>query len=330
VADGIVADPRACTFSATANICGKPGAPVAPNCLAADQAAAIDRIWDGPRNHFGKRIWFPYDRGINFAAAGGPPGSPPPPLTNVSGSTTQVMQWNHKDTNFDGNNLYADAESLALAGNPPLGITYEDEATLGSNTTSDYTDNQNPVLDLAKKHHTKVVQVHGTVDGAIRWRHDVDYYRRVATWNGDGDADFKSLQHWYRLFPMPGVGHCTGALGGGPGPSPVDPFLALVKWVEEGAAPDSLLAEGGVGAPATRTRLLCPFPGTAIYSGSGSTDDAGSFRCGGNLETKPVVCNDLRTKYKHENGDELDLKNTGVKEGMCQLSKDEDQDRERE
>jgi hypothetical protein len=306
LADGIVADPRACTFSATANICGKVGAPLPPNCLAADQAAAIDKIWDGPRNHLGLRIWFPYDRGINF-----------PSSTNVSGSTTQVMQWNHKDTTFSGNNLYVDAESLALAGNPPNGITYEDEATLGSNTTADYTDNQHPLLDLAASHGTKVIQVHGMIDGAIRWRHDVDYYRRVATWYGGGEADFEALQGWYRLFPMPGVGHCTG---GGAGPSPVDPFLALVKWVEEGVAPEILLAQGGAGAPSTRTRPLCPFPTTAMYVGKGSLDDVHSFVCGGNLETKAVVCNDLRTKYKHENGDELDFENTGVGQGMCKIS----------
>jgi len=309
LADGVVADPRACTFSATANICGTPGAPLPPNCLAADQAAAIDRIWDGPRNHFGLRIWFPYDRGINFPAS-----------TNVSGSTAQVMQWNHKDTTFNGNNLYVDAESLALAGNPLNGVTYEDEATFGSNTTADYTDNQDPMLDLAVSHGTKVIQVHGTIDGAIRWRHDVDYYRRVATWYAGGEADFEALQSWYRLFPMPGVGHCTGGLGGGPGPSPVDPFLALVKWVEQGVAPDTLLAQGGAGAPATRTRPLCPFPSTAMYVGKGSPDDVSSFVCGGNLETKSVVCNDLRTKYKHENGEELDFANTGVGQGMCKVS----------
>src|SRR5579862_1153389 len=64
VVDGLVDDPRACTFSAKANICGVAGAPGAPNCLDADQAAAIDKIWDGPRNHLGLRIWLPFDRSV--------------------------------------------------------------------------------------------------------------------------------------------------------------------------------------------------------------------------------------------------------------------------
>jgi hypothetical protein len=48
VADGLIDDPRACTFSAKKNICGAPGAPgapAAPDCLDADQAAAVDMIW---------------------------------------------------------------------------------------------------------------------------------------------------------------------------------------------------------------------------------------------------------------------------------------------
>jgi hypothetical protein len=312
VVDGIVADPRACTWSATNNICGKPGAPAAPNCLDADQAAAIDRIWDGPRNSLGKRIWNAFDRGINFSAS-----------TNTPGSTTQVIQWNHADTTFAGSNLYADQEAIDLAAGAGIdvsnAITYENEAYLGSHTTNDYTDNFSPALDKARAHGTKIVQVHGTIDGAIRWRTDVDYYRRVAQHFSRGvDADFDSLQQWYRLFPMPGVGHCTGGLGGGTGPSPVDPFLALVKWVENGIAPDSILAMGGAGAPPTRTRPLCPFPQTAIYNGSGSTDVAANFHCGGNLETTDVVCDELRTRYKNETGGSLDTNDIGVRgQGAC-------------
>jgi feruloyl esterase len=303
VIDGVVADPRVCKFGAAANICGKANAPAAPNCLTPAQAAAIDRIWDGPRNRFGSRIWFPYDRGVSFTAS-----------TSVSSSTAQVMQWNHKDTTFNADNLYVDKESLALAGNPPGGITYEDEATLGSRTVSDYSDNQSVALHAAFKHGTKVIQVHGMQDGAIRWRHDVDYYRRVAKYFdfGEGEPNYKKLQEWYRLFPMPGVGHCTGALGGGAGPSVVDPFLVMVDWVEKGITPDSMIAQGGAGAPATRTRPLCPYPKTAIYNGHGSTDDARNFHCGGNLETRSVVCDDVRTRYKHENEAALDYQSIGA------------------
>ena len=70
VTDGVIDDPRTCHFSATANICGAPKAPVA-NCLTPAEADVIDRIWDGPRNTEGQRIWFGLDRGTNLASLNG-------------------------------------------------------------------------------------------------------------------------------------------------------------------------------------------------------------------------------------------------------------------
>jgi hypothetical protein len=93
------------------------------------------------------------------------------------------------------------------------------------------------------------------------------------------------------LFRAPGVAHC----GGGVGPQPQNLFGALVDWVENGNAPETILA-----TTATRSRPLCPYPQTAIYNGSGSTDDAANFHCGGNLEKRRVVCADVVTRYKHE------------------------------
>jgi hypothetical protein len=284
----IVMDPRACFWSATNNICGNPGAPAAPNCLNAIQATGIDRIWDGARNHHGKRIWNPYDRGINEGIK----------LT-VDGSTNQVMQWNHRDLTFDGNNLYADEESIDLAAAAGIdvtnAITYENEAVLGSHTTNDFTDTMNPALDEARHRGMKIIGYHGTQDPAILFRDDIDFYIRVAAHFGrgkligNGARNFDDLQDWYRLFLVPGAGHC---------PAVPQALPALMNWVENGVAPDSLIQN-------TLVPKLCPFPQKAIYNGSGSTADANSYTCDGDLQTKEVICNGLRTVYKHENGDEL-------------------------
>ena len=67
----------------------------------------------------------------------------------------------------------------------------------------------------------------------------------------------------------------------------------------------------------TRSRPLCPYPQTAIYNGSGSTDDASNFHCGGNLETPEVVCNDVLVEYKHEVDGKLDYSGTGVSRRVC-------------
>ncbi len=54
-----------------------------------------------------------------------------------------------------------------------------------------------------------------------------------------------------------------------------------------------------------RTRPLCPFPTTAIYNGSGSIEDASSFHCGGNVQTKDTICFGLMTPYKEEAENDL-------------------------
>jgi feruloyl esterase len=66
----------------------------------------------------------------------------------------------------------------------------------------------------------------------------------------------------------------------------------LVKWVEQGMVPDSVVATargagnaGGVNAElpkdwtANRSRPLCAYPKTATYNGSGNVEDAANFSC---------------------------------------------------
>ena len=54
----------------------------------------------------------------------------------------------------------------------------------------------------------------------------------------------------------------------------------IVDWVENGIAPDRLIAtRKDADGAAVRTRPLCPYPERAVYAGSGSTDEAEHFVC---------------------------------------------------
>jgi feruloyl esterase len=79
----------------------------------------------------------------------------------------------------------------------------------------------------------------------------------------------------YRLFMVPGMNHC----GGGDGPNTFDMLSALEQWKEQGKAPNQILASHMTDGKVDRTRPLCPYPQTAKYKGSGSTDDAANFAC---------------------------------------------------
>jgi feruloyl esterase len=82
-------------------------------------------------------------------------------------------------------------------------------------------------------------------------------------------------QESVRLYMVPGMNHCQGGVG----TSTVDWLGALEAWVENGKAPDQIVASKVTSGKIERTRPLCPFPQVATYKGSGSTDDAANFSC---------------------------------------------------
>jgi feruloyl esterase len=92
------------------------------------------------------------------------------------------------------------------------------------------------------------------------------YVNRVIKANG-GPA---KTQKFYRFFHFPEALHCGGA-----GMSMEPLFATLVNWVENGVAPDHVVAQ----VNPTRTRKVCVYPNTAVYNGTGSTDDEANFHC---------------------------------------------------
>lgn len=283
VQDNLIADPRHCTWSARNNICGVEGAPAAPDCLDEIQADGIDRMWDGPRNRHGKRIWPAYDRGINLRTS-----------QNTQGSTGQVLRWAMFDNTFPSSNLYADQESIDLAAaagaDVSQAITYDDAALLVSQRTADYADTD--FVDRLREAYNrgiKIIVTHGTADGAIHWRNALDMYTRAAAYFGNGTPDYEGLHSWYRFFAVPGLGH-----------APVNALSQVIDWVENGVVPERIERTTGF-------RVLCPFPQRAIYIGpdGGSATDPNNFVCGGDLQTKQTICMGLRTPYKEETSDKL-------------------------
>jgi len=357
VQDGIIDDPRTCTFSAKANVCGQPGAPAAPNCLTSTEANAVDVMWDGPRSDSGKRIWFPIDRGTDFSFWDG----------NVPFALAPVQfGWDLEDPAYYNAGVFPAPYpgtwgNVALSSTvsaPGTVTTYAAVAQAGSNNVADLTDTFDDV-DNFKHRGGKMITVVGTNDGLIMPRGVINYYRVMAArYAVDSDHDakadpsdrFRGVHKFFRLFHAPGVSHCGlgilnhGSLG--PWPQQGADFNAVINWVEKGIAPDQLNGSGNTAAPAfipgspnTLTRPLCPYPQTAVYNGSGSVTDAANWHCGGDMEKnvpvgtplsgapgKPVACYDVLAKYKHEVNGPLDYQGSGVSPAVCQNDHDHDHD----
>lgn len=113
---------------------------------------------------------------------------------------------------------------------------------------------------------------HGQSDPLIYPGGSIDYYNRVAERMGGPSKTAEFL----RFFLAPGVGHC----GGGAGPAPTGQLAAVINWVENGKAPETLTAvRRDQAGTIVRSRPLCQYPRVARYKGEGSTDDAVNFAC---------------------------------------------------
>jgi len=134
----------------------------------------------------------------------------------------------------------------------------------------------------------KLILYHGWSDAAIAPLNAIDYYQSVVARAGASES-----RGFVRLFMVPGMQHCFGGsgpnsfgqFGGATGDAEHDIGTAVERWVEQGIAPERIVAtkrksDVDPKSEVVRTRPLCAYPLVARYKGSGSVDEAGSFVCG--------------------------------------------------
>ena len=277
VQDGLVEDPRACRFDPSVLICkGAEG----PECLTAPQVEALRRIYDGPKNpRTGRQIFPGYSRGTEAGPGGWSawiaPAAVASSIQNGFGSSFygqavfEDPAWDFRSLNFDRDVAFGDRKAGVVL-----------------NAT-------NPDLRSFRANGGKLIQYHGWGDAAISPLSSIEYYESARAFldkfpdprkQGSGNT-----QDFYRLFMVPGMGHCGGGVGpnrfGNGAASRADPehnvLTALEQWVELGAAPDKIIGTGTAADDPTKTltRPLCPYPQVAHYKGSGDTNDASNFAC---------------------------------------------------
>ncbi len=116
----------------------------------------------------------------------------------------------------------------------------------------------------------KLLMYFGWADPALNPRLGIEYYESVAQAMGT-----EKSREFFRLFMLPGVFHCSGGVG----PACFDVLQQIIPWVEQGRAPESIVATQLEGGKTLRSRPLCVYPAVARYKGNGSTDQAENFRC---------------------------------------------------
>ena len=274
VTDDIVMTPWTCNFNSSQLLCQNSTETV---CLTPAQIPTFDAIfgaWTDPANNNGlvsPSLMLGAD--ISGLAGGNVPSDFG--LSFVEDFVVNSTSWNYTTIS-------------------PATVTLADSINPGS-ANADLFD-ISPFRDKGGK----IIHYHGLADTLIPPAYSIYYYEQVQKTMSASNAT--GLQDWYRLFLVPGMHHCSGSTGapfyiagggqtvdGGnysvPGfmDAQHDVVLAVINWVENGTAPDSIVAtkwhnnslSGGV----MKQMPLCPYPQVATYKGSGSVDEAESWEC---------------------------------------------------
>ena len=267
--DGLVTDPRQCTFKPETLACkaGTDG----PSCLNEGQLAVVKQIYGGATLD-GK----PYAWGFPVGHEGSASGwrawisGPEDPQKQADGTLA-----------YTGKRLpsgYGLAESnmryLALEQDDPSfnwRVFRFPQDLARMKTMSEILSPLDPDLRPFKARNGKLRLYHGWSDPAISAYGTVGYYDAVSKIVGGQ----KEMDAFAKLYLVPGMHHCSG----GPGPNEFDMLTALENWVEEGQSPGPITATHRENGAVTRTRPLCPHPQVARYKGTGSVDDAANFTC---------------------------------------------------
>lgn len=157
-----------------------------------------------------------------------------------------------------------------------------EETGFGSRAPADYSG--------VRESGAKAIFWHGVSDPAISVIDQIAYWEEMRAAAGGGD--YVQLNQFAQMYLVPGLYHCFG----GPGPSDVPDRLlkTLIDWVENNTPPGPIIASRGnarrafegeglynyipdpadyIDAPPAGTPprefLLCPYPQSAVYSGTG-------------------------------------------------------------
>lgn len=261
VKDGVIEDPRICRFDPASLLCDRDAA---EGCLSAEQLAAVQGLYGGPR------------RGVTGAALY--PGFAP-------GGEAQRSGWDlwisgdaaqHPDfaRSFFANFVFNDADWTLDQ------FDFDKSFDTARERMAGITDSDNPDMSAFKASGGKLLMYHGWNDAALPAEGTIQYFENVREAMGVDEVD-----QFARLFMVPAMGHCFG----GPGPNAFDSLAVLDAWVESGSAPDRIVASKYANdlapllnmptGPALSTRPLCAYPATARWKGEGSTTDEAQFVC---------------------------------------------------
>ena len=276
--DSFLTDPRECKFDPdTLPECGGNSH---TDCLFPAELATLKKFYAGPTNpRTGERIYTPIPVGSENSSAG---------IAMQQDPRKMLDQWypfhwalgssfDYHKFDFDHDQDLVDRQLAPL---------------LNAN---------NPDLSAMQRLSGKILMFTGTADPLVPFQDALNYYDRVVSDQQKRlpeagvmrpQQGLATTRQFFRYFLVPGMAHC----GGGPGlhdfgqnlqldvpqDSDHDILTALVRWVEEGAAPEKIIASTYMDDSSAKgikfQRPICSYPQLPKYVG-GDRNSASSYRC---------------------------------------------------
>ncbi|OMP84382.1 Tannase [Diplodia seriata] len=237
-----------------------PAAPAQNGTVTAAAVAVAAAILDGLHDSKGRRAYFSYQPGASFADA-----------TTAYDAASNT--WGLSISGLGGEWVARFLELQDASTLPSLdNVTYDTLVSWMAYGQAKYLDSlQTTAPDLTglRAAGGKVLHVHGEQDDSIPTASSVRYYEsvRAVTYPELGyNESVAELDAFYRLFLVPGAGHCGANANQPNGGWPQTTLQSVIEWVEEDVAPATLNGTRGIDE-------ICRWPLRPLWSGNGTAFD---------------------------------------------------------
>lgn len=264
-----IGTPYSCAASSGGGgMMGPPGArtptPAQNGTVSAKAVAVAQTILDGLHDLQGRRAYFSYQPAATFADA-------------QTKYNNQTAKW---EINISGLGGEFVTRYIQLRNTSTLtslsGVTYDTLKEWIYDLWQTYNDPfQTTWPDLTRFQQAggKVIHYHGEADDSIPAASSVRYWESVRAVMHPGlgyNESAAKLHDFYRLFLVPGAGHCGASQGQPNGGWPQTSMGQLIDWVEHGVAPQMLNATVSMGVNKGQSQKICLWPSRPLYDGSGA------------------------------------------------------------
>jgi feruloyl esterase len=295
--DGLIDDPRKCNFDALTDLPActdeeealEAAGSYSKTCFTLAQRQALKEIYAGPHDSRGRALYVGQPLSAEYIGPGffGPGSGFGFALNDgwAAGMFANIALDPPQGQNFDMMAFNWDKDPKRVE-KTTCRQCYDDGTPCKTFNVQDVLDaitiSPNPVPNMGGfeplyRKGGKIIQHHGWSDSLVSaFGGSSEFYESVMKIMGP-----KRTKSFYKLYMVPGAGHCGGGIGYYPTWN--DGFGALVDWVEHGIEPGAIIGARAANTdplwPAARTRPICTYPEVARYLGEGSIDDASNFTC---------------------------------------------------